>query len=244
MARSITRQTGSASLSKQDNAKSRTSNLEKKSTASSEVENFKAILGKAKKGATRTYTYASGNTLTVKGSEESGLHLQFTNGRVIATTDDGATYRDSAAPDLSLTNLSVDFSDGSITYVRLMGKRSVTIKESADGATYATIKSGRDQRQIQLQPDLKRVYIGKEGTMEVASDGSYVALQPRKGGLLKLYPWSKLIDVEFPDGYKQTFYASDKELGLLKRNPVGFYVNWLPADKQGRHFEWGTIEFS
>ncbi|MBI5174925.1 MAG: hypothetical protein SFV17_12570 [Candidatus Obscuribacter sp.] len=229
---------------------------------SSEVAQFQNILATAKshsskaqaksqaltKETTLTFQAVNGTNAPISALIDSdGLvkRISFANGRAIEMTakmGKQAVYCDTSAPSVRLTNLAIDSVDGSIMYKRALGKRTATMKETASGAKYATISMGREKREIQLLDDKRRVYKGKEGTMTVSPDGSLVSLKPKAGGSIDVYPWVKLVAVEFPDGHKQTFYASDREVGLLKKNPVGFYVNWLPTDKQGRHFEWGTLE--
>lgn len=229
-------------------------------SGSQEVADFKKILSTAKdkagsKTETLTYSYPDGLTMTAtlqKGSATVGSTVQqllFSSGRVITLTAQSGketVYSDSNVPQLRLTELSLDRQDGSIMYKRAMGasKGTALVKETSSGAKYATLKLGRETREIELTSDAKRIFKGKEGTMTVSPDGSLVSLKPKAGGSIEVYPWVKLVAVEFPDGHKQTFYASDKEVNLLKNNPVGFYVNWLPKDKQGHHFEWGTLQLS
>lgn len=193
---------------------------------------------------TQTYDYAGGIQLTVK-TDRSGqpVQLSFSTGRTIALatgTTSAPLYTDSMAPGVRLSELTVD-ADGSLLYKRNLGKRSAIIKETASGAKYATLKLGRETREIALLANAQKVIKGKEGVMTVSPDGSLVSIKPKAGGTIEVYPWVKLVAVEFPDGHKQTFYASDRELGSIKKNPIGFYVNWLPTDSQGHHFEWGTL---
>lgn len=223
---------------------------------SPEVADLKKILSTAKDRAGArldklTYSYPDGLTMTatISNTNDAGAvrELVFSSGRVITLTAQSgkdSVYCDSTMPQLRLTDLTLDKTDGSIMYKRAMGKSTALVKETASGAKYATLKVGRETREIQLTADAKRIFKGKEGTMTVSPDGSLFSLKPKAGGSIDVYPWVKLVAVEFPDGHKQTFYASDKEVNLLKNNPVGFYVNWLPKDKQGHHFEWGTLQLS
>ncbi len=226
-----------------------------------EVEGLQEILSKAKKSRatktmdarlyesarpplTQTYDYAGGLQLTIETDRQGQpVELRFSNGRTLSRATTASTtplYTDSMAPGVRISELTVD-GDGSLLYKRNLGKRSAIIKETSSGAKYATLKLGRDVREIALLANAQKVIKGKEGVMTVSPDGSLVSLKPKAGGTIEVYPWVKLVAVEFPDGHKQTFYASDRELGSIKKNPVGFYVNWLPTDNQGHHFEWGTL---
>ncbi|MCA0315755.1 MAG: hypothetical protein LCH63_18195 [Candidatus Melainabacteria bacterium] len=228
------------------------------SKASSEVSELKAILQEASKRARSTSQTGKGTAgeptviefqgnrpfvATING--ELVTSIRFQSGRLIELTaaqGKNTVYKDSQSESVRLTQLTLDLNDGSISYKRQMGKGTARIIETLNGAKYATLSLGKEKREIELSSDRRRIFKGKEGTMTVSPDGSLVSLRPNAGGSIDVYPWVKLVSVEFPDGHKQTFYASDSEVSMLRKNPVGFYVNWLPTDKQGHHFEWGTLE--
>jgi len=202
----------------------------------------KGLTYNKKQPAFAVLSLSDGRTITVnyglKGRIET---LTFSDGRVLTTTDGGEYYLDNLQPDVKLKNLKLDMNDGELCYKTTFGKRSAQIKESSNGAKYATLKEKGDAREFQLLPDRSQVVIGKEGKMIFSADGNYLTMEPKSGGQIKFHLWNKMLDVVFPDGYEQSFYATEKEMKLLQLQPIGFYINWLPADDLGRHFEWGVV---
>lgn len=218
---------------------------ETKSRTSAEVVELKNLLaaaGQRKDKRSRIIDLKDGRTLKVHYDGRGAIDtLHFSDGRTLRTTDGGETYHDDLHPDLKLKELKLDLSDGALCYRTTHGRRSAMIRETSGGARFATFKVKGEEREIQVHPDSRRVVIGKEGSMTFSADGHYLTLQPKVGGNLKFHLWGRHLDVEFPDGFKQSFYATDKEMALLRQNPMGFYVKWLPADSLGRHFEWGVV---
>lgn len=196
----------------------------------------------AKKPAFAVLSLIDGRTLTVnyglKGSIET---LTFSDGRVLTTTDGGSHYLDNLQPEVTLKDLKLDMNDGELRYKTTFGKRSAQIKETSAGAKYATLKLKGDAREFQLLPDRSQVVIGKEGRMIFSADGNTIIMEPVSGGQIVFHLFSHMLDVTFPDGYQQSFYATEQELKLLQLQPIGFYINWLESDEMGRHFEWGVV---
>jgi len=183
-----------------------------------------------------------GRTLTVNYGQKGNIDtLTFSDGRILTTTDGGNHYLDNLQPDVKLKDLTLDVNDGELSYISMYGKRSAQIKETASGAKFATIKLKGDAREFQLLSDKSQVVIGKEGKMTFSGDGNYLTMAPKAGGQIKFHLWNKMLDVTFPNGYQQSFYATEQEMRLLQLQPIGFYINWLPADDLGQHFEWGVV---
>lgn len=233
--------------------------IKKQSASNETVEGFQQILSTAKVASagkkpldaslfdsarpplTSTYALTMGQTLTVK-TDRGGtpVSLIFSSGRQIMAAQASGVYLDSTAPGVQITDLQVS-DEGTLTYKRVMGKRSALMTETASGGKHAVLKVGRETREISLMPDSSKVIRGKEGEMTYAPDFSLVTLKPVSGGSIEIYPMVKLVAVQFPDGHRQSYYAGIRELAEVSKNPVGFYVNWLPTDESGHHFEWGTL---
>ncbi len=183
-----------------------------------------------------------GRTLTVNYSQKGNIEtLTFSDGRVLATADGGAYFSDNLQPDVKLKDLTLNVDDGELNYKSTYGKRTAQVKETASGAKYATLKVKGDPREFQLLADRSQVVIGKEGKMTYSADGKYLTMEPKGGGQIKFHLGINMLDVVFPNGYQQSFYATAQEMSLLQLQPIGFYVNWLPADDMGQHFEWGVV---
>jgi hypothetical protein len=207
-----------------------------------DLKNLLALAGQGKGKRSRTIDLKDGRTLRVHYDGSGAIDsLHFSDGRTLRTTDGGETYRDDLHPDLKLKELKLDLSDGALCYRTMHGRRSAFVRETSGGARFATLKVKGEEKEFQVHPDKRRVVIGKEGSMTFSGDGHYLTLQPKQGGEIKFHLWGKHLDVQFPDGFKQSFYATENELNLLRQNPLGFYVKWLPTDSLGRHFEWGVV---